>query len=112
MQVDPPQLVDKVPADASADDTSLPPPGDEDKAAESAPVAGAPEEGDAEPEAADAEQQVPRCPNCGWRNVRKSHSNGLVDTLMRMFSVVPFRCRSCGLRFHRRWVTKQAKEDE
>jgi predicted RNA-binding Zn-ribbon protein involved in translation (DUF1610 family) len=44
---------------------------------------------------------MPRCPNCGWQNVRLSHNKGVLDTLLGIFSVSPFRCRSCGARFHR-----------
>lgn len=44
---------------------------------------------------------MPRCPNCGWQNVRLSHIRGIFDTVLGVFSVFPFRCRSCGARFHR-----------
>jgi len=44
---------------------------------------------------------LPRCPNCGWQNVRFSHSRGVWDAALEVFSVLPFRCRSCGARFHR-----------
>ncbi len=44
---------------------------------------------------------IPRCPKCGWRNVRFSHNKGVVDSALGMFSIFPFRCRSCGSRFHR-----------
>ena len=54
----------------------------------------------------DAHRQLPRCPNCGWRNVRLSHSNGVMDKVFKFFAVVPFRCRSCGLRFHRRFIAR------
>jgi hypothetical protein len=43
----------------------------------------------------------PRCPKCGWQDVRLSHSKGVVDSLLLMFSFHAFRCRSCGTRFHR-----------
>jgi predicted Zn-ribbon and HTH transcriptional regulator len=69
-------------------------------------------EGEPDPETAEAAKELPRCPNCGWRNVRLSHSKGPIDTVLKMFTVFPFRCRSCGLRFHRRWATKPAKADE
>ena len=44
---------------------------------------------------------MPRCPKCGWQDVRLSHSKGAVDSFLSMFSVHAFRCRSCGMRFHR-----------
>jgi len=69
-------------------------------------------EGDAAgKDSAGGPQQIPRCPNCGWRNVRLSHSTGPIDTIMKMFSVAPFRCRSCGTRFRRRWAVKEKESD-
>ena len=53
---------------------------------------------------------MPRCPNCGWQNVRYSHSKGALDMALSMFSVLPFRCRSCGTRFHRLHRKPQAGE--
>ena len=44
----------------------------------------------------------PRCPACGWTDVRLSMSHGFLDGLVRMVGLVPYRCRSCGLRFYRR----------
>jgi DNA-directed RNA polymerase subunit RPC12/RpoP len=43
----------------------------------------------------------PRCPNCGWTDVRRSMSHGFLDQLIRMIGLVPYRCRSCGERFYR-----------
>jgi DNA-directed RNA polymerase subunit RPC12/RpoP len=43
---------------------------------------------------------LPRCPNCGWQNVRLSKSNGF-DHVISAFHLKPFRCRSCGHRFYR-----------
>lgn len=65
----------------------------------------------AEKDSGGGPQKIPRCPNCGWRNVRLSHSTGPIDTIMKMFSVAPFRCRSCGTRFRRRWVVKEKKSE-
>jgi hypothetical protein len=70
-----------------------------------------PEDEAGEKEAGEGAQQLPRCPSCGWRNVRLSHRNGILDGLMKVFSVAPFRCRSCGKRFHRRWVVREKKEE-
>jgi hypothetical protein len=41
----------------------------------------------------------PMCPRCGWRNTRRSHTKGVVDLVLRTFSVRAFRCRTCGNRF-------------
>jgi transposase len=50
----------------------------------------------------------PTCPRCGWHNTRPSYSTGMLDSLLRTFSLRAFRCRSCGNRFHRvRRITKQ-----
>lgn len=43
----------------------------------------------------------PRCPNCGWTDVRRSMPRGFLDHLVRMVGLVPYRCRSCGARFYR-----------
>jgi predicted RNA-binding Zn-ribbon protein involved in translation (DUF1610 family) len=43
---------------------------------------------------------MPRCPNCGWHNVRPSMTKGSLDLLLSAFSFKAFRCRSCGHRFH------------
>jgi predicted RNA-binding Zn-ribbon protein involved in translation (DUF1610 family) len=43
----------------------------------------------------------PRCPNCGWRDVRFAHLRGVLDWALRVVSVAAFRCRSCGHRFYR-----------
>jgi len=41
----------------------------------------------------------PTCPRCGWHNTRPSHTKSILDTMLRTFSVRPYRCRSCGNRF-------------
>jgi hypothetical protein len=41
----------------------------------------------------------PTCPRCGWHNTRPSHTKSLLDTVLRTFSLRPYRCRSCGNRF-------------
>lgn len=45
----------------------------------------------------------PRCPNCGWRDVRFARLRGTLDRMFRQFSVLAFRCRSCGHRFYRHY---------
>jgi len=43
----------------------------------------------------------PRCPVCGWLDVRRSMPKGLVDAVVRIFGLIPYRCRSCNERFYR-----------
>jgi DNA-directed RNA polymerase subunit RPC12/RpoP len=45
--------------------------------------------------------KAPRCPVCGWTDVRRSMAKGFLDGLVRMVGLVPYRCRSCGQRFYR-----------
>ena len=49
----------------------------------------------------------PTCPRCGWHNTRLSHTKTMVDSVLKVFSVRAFRCRSCGNRF--RSVRRAAK---
>jgi hypothetical protein len=51
---------------------------------------------------------VRRCPGCGWRNVRLSHTRTVIDSALSMFSIFPFRCRSCGIRFRRYYRKPEA----
>ena len=46
-------------------------------------------------------EKGPRCPECGWMDVRRSMPKGPLDFLVRMVGLVPYRCRSCGQRFYR-----------
>ena len=41
----------------------------------------------------------PTCPRCGWHNTRPSHTKNILDSVLRTFSLRPYRCRSCGNRF-------------
>ena len=43
----------------------------------------------------------PRCPVCGWTDVRRSMPKGFTDRVVRIVGLVPYRCRSCGQRFYR-----------
>jgi DNA-directed RNA polymerase subunit RPC12/RpoP len=43
----------------------------------------------------------PRCPVCGWMDVRRSMPEGFLDRVVRIVGLVPYRCRSCGQRFYR-----------
>jgi len=45
--------------------------------------------------------KAPRCPVCGWTDVRRSMPHGFLDSLVRIVGMVPYRCRSCGQRFYR-----------
>lgn len=55
-----------------------------------------------------AEAVVPRCPNCGWQDVRASRSRSALGVALALFSIAPFRCRSCSHRFYR--FHKKARE--
>jgi hypothetical protein len=43
----------------------------------------------------------PRCPNCKIHDIRPSFQKGFQDTLFRVFSCMPYRCRACEKRFYR-----------
>lgn len=43
----------------------------------------------------------PRCPVCGWTDVRRSMPKGILDALVRIVGLIPYRCRSCNQRFYR-----------
>ena len=45
------------------------------------------------------EPDRPLCPRCGWHNTRLSHTRNMLDSILRMFALRAFRCRSCGNRF-------------
>ena len=66
--------------------------------------------GGAQPKAEDPAATLPgpRCPKCGWSDVRMSRSKGALDAaLLGALSMAPFRCRTCSHRFyhfHRRPV--------
>ncbi len=42
------------------------------------------------------------CPSCGASDVRESHSHNFADSILGLFKLVPYRCRACRNRFHRR----------
>jgi DNA-directed RNA polymerase subunit RPC12/RpoP len=56
---------------------------------------------DAAPEIETENGKGPRCPECGWMDVRRSMPKGVVDGLVRIVGLIPYRCRSCGQRFYR-----------
>jgi DNA-directed RNA polymerase subunit RPC12/RpoP len=41
------------------------------------------------------------CSRCGWSSTRPSLPSGFIDTVLRMFFLVPIRCRKCRNRFYR-----------
>lgn len=41
------------------------------------------------------------CSKCGWSNTRPSWPSGIIDAVLRMFFLVPIRCRRCRNRFYR-----------
>ena len=60
--------------------------------------------GAGEEQQASTAQFKPRCPNCGWRNVRIAHTKGLLDKLLSsVVSIQRFKCRSCGRYFRHRY---------
>jgi DNA-directed RNA polymerase subunit RPC12/RpoP len=44
--------------------------------------------------------EIVRCPNCGSKDTRESHSHKFFDGFLRVFHRVPWRCRQCQKRFH------------
>jgi hypothetical protein len=57
-------------------------------------------EADGGDEGESIEFEQPFCPRCGWHNTRPSHTSNVIDIVVRMFGFRPYRCRSCGNRFH------------
>ena len=41
-----------------------------------------------------------RCPHCGSSNLRRSHTDGIRDKILRLFGRRAYRCRDCRDRFH------------
>jgi hypothetical protein len=46
---------------------------------------------------------LPRCPKCGWQNVRLAHTKNVLDAVLSPISIHRFKCRSCGRYFRRRY---------
>jgi len=53
-----------------------------------------------------------RCPNCGSRDVRVSHSRRALDAILRIFHRVPIRCRQCQNRFYIYGAALEDAEDD
>jgi hypothetical protein len=41
------------------------------------------------------------CPRCGKTRIRPSLQSGMIDSLLRLMLLAPFRCRACRARFYR-----------
>jgi hypothetical protein len=39
------------------------------------------------------------CPNCGESKTRRSHRQGVVEWIISVFLIRPYRCMTCGRRF-------------
>lgn len=39
------------------------------------------------------------CPHCGWSNIRECIEPHIIDKLMRVLLLKPFRCRTCRQKF-------------
>lgn len=42
------------------------------------------------------------CPKCGWYDIRMSAQQGILDEILSIFRLAPYRCRTCSARFYRR----------
>jgi hypothetical protein len=40
------------------------------------------------------------CPNCGEAAAHRSHRDGIKDNFVRLFQMIPYRCRKCRRRFY------------
>jgi hypothetical protein len=40
------------------------------------------------------------CPKCGEQRAHRSHRSGIKDRVMRMFQMIPYRCRKCSVRYY------------
>jgi len=47
------------------------------------------------------EEERQSCPKCGSQDVRRSHGEGVMPSLLRILGRWPYRCRSCRARFYR-----------
>ena len=66
------------------------------------PVKGSPERPPNPETGVPAVRPMPRCPSCGWQNVRISRTKKPLDLILGMVSIQRFKCRSCG-NYFRRW---------
>jgi len=42
---------------------------------------------------------MPCCPSCNGGDVRRSRRGGLLDSMVRLFGLHPYRCRACRSRY-------------
>jgi uncharacterized membrane protein YvbJ len=40
------------------------------------------------------------CPKCGEQTAHRSHRKGFKDQFVRLFQMIPYRCRQCKARFY------------
>jgi hypothetical protein len=40
------------------------------------------------------------CPKCGEQRAHRSHRAGIKDRFMRLFQLIPYRCKNCSVRFY------------
>jgi hypothetical protein len=40
------------------------------------------------------------CPKCGEQRAHRSHRSGIKDRFLRMFEMIPYRCKKCSVRFY------------
>jgi hypothetical protein len=40
------------------------------------------------------------CPHCGEQSAHRSHRSGIKDRVMRIFQMIPYRCKKCKKRFY------------
>ena len=52
------------------------------------------------------------CPKCGSTDVRRSRSEGPVAFFNGLFGRLPFRCRSCRIKFYRHAPDREHREPE
>jgi predicted RNA-binding Zn-ribbon protein involved in translation (DUF1610 family) len=41
------------------------------------------------------------CPRCGQHVIRRSHTRGMLERLLKAFRIRPYRCETCYHRFYR-----------
>lgn len=71
------------------------------------PLPASPEHQGPTPEAMPPQpRDLPRCPNCGWHDVRFSYTKRAIDVVLGIISVQRFKCRSCG-HYFRRWYRSE-----
>ena len=73
------------------------------------PAGAEPHAGEPEPGHGQDTWEKPVCPRCGWSNTRPSVTWGVLDTILQVFAIRPYRCRSCGVRF--RAIRRPKKEE-